>query len=142
MKINTSRFGEVEIDENLAIHFTEGLLGFPEFKDYVIIEHNPDSPFSWLQSISNPDLAFVITNPFLINENYLEGLSPEEKTFFSNETDEEVLLLALVTIPHGKADQSTVNLMGPLVIETGSRLGRQVILANSTYSHRHPLLSI
>lgn len=70
--------------------------------------------------------------------------SKESSGFFSsilNHTDEEVLVLAPVTIPPGKADQSTVNLMGPLVTETGSRLGRQVILTRSNYSHQHLLPS-
>ena len=141
MKIKTSRFGEVEIDENLTIHFMEGLLGFSEFKDYVIMEHNSKSPFSWLQSISNPDLAFVITNPFQIKNDYLEKLSPEEEALFSSDNGEEVLVFTLVTIPPGKADKSTVNLMGPIVIEPASKVGRQVILANSDYSHRHRLFS-
>lgn len=141
MKIKTSRFGGVEIDENLAIHFKEGLLGFPEFKDYVIMEHNPGSPFSWLQSITNPDLAFVLANPFLIKEDYLNELSSEQEAFFSKDNNEEILVFVLVTIPPGKADKSTANLMGPIVIETESREGRQIILTNSDYNHRHPLFS-
>ena len=82
VNIKTTRFGEVEIDENCAIHFPDGLLGFQEQKDYIILEHKPDSPFCWLQSWTSPDLAFVITNPFLVKNNYLEDLSPDENALF------------------------------------------------------------
>ncbi len=141
MIIKTTRFGEIEIDESQAIHFSDGLLGFPEQKKYVIIEHKPGSPFIWLQSINKPDLAFVMTNPFLIKKDYLKNLSAEEETLFKGEGDSDIIVFAIVTIPHGKAEKTTVNLLGPVVIETKTRRARQVILANSGYSHCHPMIS-
>ena len=139
--INTTRFGEIEIDESGMIHFPEGLLGFPDHRDYVILEHKPGSPFLWLQSMTAPDLAFVMANPFLIMSDYLEDLSPEEESLFKQEGDREIIVFALVTIPPGEADKATINLLGPIVIDSASRKARQVILANSRYSHCHPLKS-
>ena len=139
--IKTTRFGEIEIDERQAIHFPEGILGFPEYKDYILIEHKPGSPFLWLQSLNSPDLAFITTNPFLIKKDYLENLSEMEKSLFEKEGENEIIVLSLVTIPHGKAGETTVNLLGPLVIDTKSRNAKQVILANSGYSHCHPMIS-
>jgi flagellar assembly factor FliW len=139
-KINTTRFGEIEIDEEKAIHFSDGLLGFPERKNYIIMEHKPGSPFLWLQSMDSPDLAFVITNPFLLDSNYLKNLSKDEEALLKNEHDDEVLVFSLVTIPRGMIEAATVNLMGPIIIESKSRNAKQVILANSGYSHRHPLI--
>ena len=79
MVIKTTRFGEIEIDESRIIHFAEGLVGFPEDKKYVVMEHKPGSPFMWLQSLSSPNLAFVIMNPFLFYPDYLKDISPEEE---------------------------------------------------------------
>jgi flagellar assembly factor FliW len=141
LTIDTSRFGKVEIDESQVIRFPEGLLGFPEQRDYAILDHKPDTPFSWLQSVDVPELAFVITNPFLFKGDYLDNLSPEEEGFFKSEKDGQVVVLSLVTIPPGHAERATVNLLGPLVIDSVPRIGKQVILANAGYSHRHPLLS-
>ena len=140
-KIRTTRFGEIEVDETQAIHFSEGILGFPEQKDYILLEHKPGSPFIWLQSMTDPDLAFVMTNPFLINNDYLADLSPGEKALFRHDDDNDIMVFALVTIPRGEAEKATVNLLGPIIIDTGSRNARQVILANSGYSHCHPLKS-
>ncbi len=139
MIIKTTRFGEIEIDENRAIHFSEGLIGFPEDKDYVVMEHKPGSPFMWLQSLTSPGLAFVIMNPFQVYPDYLKEIPSEEADMMKPGKDENVMIFVIVTIPGGKSEQSTVNLMGPVVIAPDEKVGRQVILANSGYNHRYPL---
>ena len=139
MKVETVRFGPLEVKEERIIHFPDGLLGFPENKDFFIKDHKPGSPFLWLQSVDAPELAFVVTNPFLIKPDYLENLSPGERAFFSSENGKILTVFVLVTIPPGQVQNMTVNLLGPLVIDIESRTGRQVILPNSGYHHRHSL---
>ncbi|MBN1849913.1 MAG: flagellar assembly protein FliW [Deltaproteobacteria bacterium] len=140
MIIQTDRFGEIEVDEKLTIHFPDGLLGFPDHKDFVILEHKPQSPFCWLQSTDSPELAFVMTNPLLFKVDYIDGLSFDERVQLVNDNGTKNVIFSIVTIPPGHAENSTVNLLGPLSIDTLTRTGRQVILANSGYSHRHPLV--
>jgi flagellar assembly factor FliW len=139
MIIKTTRFGEIEIDESRAITFAEGIVGFPEDKKYILMEHKPGSPFMWLQSLSSPGLAFVVMNPFQVFPDYLKDISPEEENTLKPGSNETVMIFSIVTIPSGRADESTVNLMGPVVIDPEIKEGKQVILANSGYSHRHPL---
>ncbi|MFC1825504.1 flagellar assembly protein FliW [Thermodesulfobacteriota bacterium] len=139
MKTETLRFGVIEVEEERVIHFPDGILGFPENKDFVIMEHKPDSPFMWLQSMSTPELAFVITNPFLVKPDYLDNLTPGERAFFSTENGNNLTIFVLVTIPPGQVEKMTVNLLGPLAIDIESRTGKQVILPNSGYHHRYPL---
>jgi flagellar assembly factor FliW len=137
--IETTRFGRLEMEKSRIIHFPNGLLGFPANKDFIILEHKPDSPFCWLQSVESPSLAFVLTNPFLVQADYLEGLSPTEKMIFGQgEKGSQKIVFALVTIPRGEPEKMTVNLLGPLVIDIVTKTGSQVILADSGYSHRHP----
>ena len=139
LTIHTSRFGKMEIDPKRVIHFPQGLLGFQEKKDYVILEHKPGSPFCCLQSMEQSDLAFVLINPFLVKADYLQDLSREEKKAFGGEGNGDLVVFALVTIPPGAVEKMTANLVGPLVIDVKNRIGSQVILANSGYNHRHPL---
>ena len=139
-RIKTTRFGEMEIDENKIIHFKEGLLGFPEKRDFIILEHKIGSPFLWLQSMDTPNLAFVMINPFLLKSDYLKDLSKEEEALLKNDNDDEIIVFSLVTIPRGEVKKATVNLMGPIVIESKSRNAKQVILANSGYSHCQPMI--
>jgi flagellar assembly factor FliW len=138
-KVITTRFGEKEIEEDRIICFREGLLGFPDKKNYIILEDKPGSPFLWLQSVDEPGLAFVMINPFLMKTDYLTDLSRDDETLLKGQNDEEVLIFSIVTIPRGEVEKATMNLMGPLVIGSESRNARQVILANSGYSHRHPI---
>ena len=139
MNIKTSRFGEIDIDENRIIYFSEGLVGFPDDKKYVVLEHKPGSPFMWLQSLISPGLAFVIMNPFQVYPEYLKEISPEEEKVLKPGENDNVMIFTIVTIPGGKAEDSSVNLMAPVVIDPAANEGKQVILANSDYNHRHPL---
>ena len=70
MRIETTRFGPMEIDEQKIIHFPSGLLGFSETKDFIIFDHDQDVPFKWLQAICEPDLAFLIMEPFTVLPDY------------------------------------------------------------------------
>jgi flagellar assembly factor FliW len=133
--IKTTRFGEIEVDESRAIHFADGLPGFHDKREFIILEHKPGSPFLWLQSMDTPGLAFVMINPFLMKGDYLQDLSPEEEALLKNKNDDEIIVFSLVTIPRGEVEKATVNLMGPIVVESKSRNAKQVILANSGYSH-------
>jgi flagellar assembly factor FliW len=138
VRLKTSRFGEIEIDQTRSLHFPDGILGFPEHKEYVILEHKPGSPFCWLQSMESPDLAFVMVDPLLVKSDFLDGLSPSDRRLFETEEGVRKAVFALVTIPPGRVDRMTVNLLGPVLINLETHTAKQVILANSGYSHRHP----
>ena len=139
MIIKTTRFGEIDIEESKVIYFPEGLIGFPEDKKFFVIEHKPNSPFMWLQSLTTPELAFVVINPYQVFPGYLKEISREEEDMLKPGDNDTVIIVAIVTIPNGRITESTVNLMGPVVIAPKEKIGKQVILANSGYSHRHPL---
>ncbi len=141
LKINTTRFGELEIEEKRLIHFPEGILGFPEEKYFVILEHKPNSPFCWLQSAQSPELAFVIMNPFLVKQDYLMDLPAPDKAIFEGEEAKNLVIFSIVTIPKGNAEKMTINLLGPIIIDTNKRIGRQLVLAGTGYSPRHPIIT-
>lgn len=140
LNVKTTWFGEINIDGKRVIQFPEGLLGFSEQKNYVILEHKPGSPLLWLQSTTAPYLAFVITDPFPVKKDYLKDLQDVEKRIFKGMEDGRVIVLVIVTIKQDNINPVTMNLMGPLVIDAKTQIGRQVILEKSGYSHRHPLI--
>ena len=140
-KIETSRFGKIEIEKNRLINFPEGLIGFPDEKEYAILEHKPGSPFYWLQSTEQPALAFVMTDPFLLKQDYLQDLSPDEASHFEKRNGADIVVFVLLTIPPGNINSMTANLLGPLIIDADTHQGKQVILANSGYDTRFPVLS-
>ena len=71
MKVYTTRFGEIEIADETIIAFPNGILGFPEQTNYALINTDDNSPLKWLQSLDDPALAFVVTNPNLFKPDYM-----------------------------------------------------------------------
>ena len=141
MEIHTTRFGQVEIDENLIITLPTGILGFEDLKRYIILDHvDKESPFKWFQSIDEPSLAFVITDPLLFVPEYKAKISKDEVNSIELADPGKALILVIVNI---KRDHSeiTINLQGPIVINTEKKLAKQVVIKESDYSVRHVVFS-
>ena len=71
MLIKTSRFGEIEVQEDQIITIPSGLIGFSEDRRFVIREDEAAKPFLWLQSVDNDALAFVMIEPHFSFSNFL-----------------------------------------------------------------------
>jgi flagellar assembly factor FliW len=143
VKIETTRFGTVEVPEDRVITMSQGLLGFPEKKRFCIIQHKKDSPFFWFQSVEEPALAFVITNPWLFKPDYKVDLAlVNQNTGWEND-DEDVSseCYVLVTIPKGSPEKMTANLIGPVIINNKTREAVQIVLSDESYSHKYPLVN-
>lgn len=141
MKIETTRFGTMDIDDQAIISVPGGLIGFPDQERYILIRHQPESPFFWFQAIHRADLAFVIVDPLLFKSDYAVPLPQMVLTSLQAQHANELSIYVIVTIPQGQPETMTANLLGPLVINTRTRLARQLVLDEKHYSHRHPLLS-
>ena len=135
LKLNTTRFGELEVDPETLIDLPAGLIGFPAAKKFVLLEYTP--PFSWLQCVELPDLAFVVVSAAEFGEEYSFELPFQDRAVDLNETD-DVAIFNLVTI-RPDASLSTVNLKAPVVVNLRNRKGRQVILDDPRYPTRMPL---
>lgn len=118
------------------------MLGFPGKHRYVMIKHREDAPFFWYQSVDEPGLAFVITNPFLFKPDYEVDISELEKTMSWNgeEGDCEVALYVVVNIPNGCPEKMTANLIGPIVINSRKQEAVQMIVSDSPYTHKFPMI--
>ena len=139
MKLNTSRFGEIEVDDGLVFNFIEPILGYDHLQQFVLIDNAPESPFKWLQSVEDPNIAFPITFPAYFGINY-QFVVPEEKTKKLEVTSSEnVLSFNIACIPQGKVEDSTVNLVGPIVINVENKNGMQIVLTDTKYSVKHRL---
>lgn len=140
MKLNTKHFGQIEVDENSIITFPDGLLAFEDQKRFVII-NNPDEeiPFKWLQSIDNPDLAFVIINPFLFKKDYEFDIPQNIIEKLEIKEEKDVLVYSIVVVPED-ITKMTANLAGPIIINSKNRLGKQIILEDKRYTTKHLIL--
>ena len=139
MKVKTTRFGEIEVDQERIMRFPKGLLGFPDEQEFVLLQTNDEGNFFWLQSAGRPELAFVVSDPLLFVPDYQVPVKEEdfEQIELKQMADAQVLIIV------NKIDRIlTGNLQGPLVINATNRLGRQMVLSEKKYSTRHPLVNL
>lgn len=139
MQLTTTRFGAIEVDESTIIHFPLGLLGFERSHRFVLIDSDEAEPMRWLQSADDGGLAFLIVEPELFFADYQPPLSRDDREFLQLAPGEEHLLACLVVVPENPS-LMTINLMGPLVLNAEKRLGKQIVLHDSSYSTRQRLI--
>lgn len=139
MRIKTKAFGEIEILEERIIHIEEGIIGFKETKDYVLLNAGEDSPFMWLQAIDRPDLAFIVISPTVFRPDYKLEVESRDLASIGLEDLHDATILAIVVVPDDPS-KMTANLQAPIVINSRNWQGKQMISTNPDYTVRHYIL--
>lgn len=138
--IHSTRFGRMEVDEEAVITFAEGLFGFENYRRFVVLCPDEKSPFRWLQSMEEPSLAFVVIEPRYFMPDYAPTISDADAEAIGLSADTPYLTFVVVTIPQGKPEQMTANLMGPILVNAETRMARQVIVEDECYTTKHSIL--
>lgn len=139
MKFDTTRFGQIEVQSEDIIIFPEGPLGFPECTKFTLVDEDRAAPFRMLQSLDNPSLAFVVVDPLVVRSEYHFNVTPEDLKLIKAESTDDLVVYAIVTMAKD-IKKVTVNLQGPLVINTAQRVGHQYVLIDSDYNTKEQLL--
>ncbi|MBI5557531.1 MAG: flagellar assembly protein FliW [Deltaproteobacteria bacterium] len=131
--VQTSRFGEISVDEKRIIRMLSPLLGFPESKRFILKSHSKKSPLMWLQSLDNPDLAFVVIPATLLNMDYQPEIPRQslKELMITSDSDKDILLI--LTIPKENPLEMTANFLGPIVLNSQRKLAVQVVLDPHQY---------
>ena len=137
-KINSTRFGEIEVEDNEILSFKSGIPGFPVEKEFVLLPHTEDSPFAFLQSVSNADLSFLVVDPFYSQPDYTFELDDAELEKMGINAENPPQIMAIVSLRDPLAE-STMNLIAPLVVNRQTGEGRQIVLERTAYTTRHKL---
>lgn len=144
MTIQTKLFGDIAVDENKKIYFENGIIGFPDLKNFLIIydkEKEDKGMISWLQSIEEPAFAIPVMNPLLIIKDYNPTINDELLKPLEELNPEEMLVLVTVTIP-AKLENMTANLKAPIIINAITRRAGQIVVENEEYMVKHPVYEI
>jgi flagellar assembly factor FliW len=141
MTYTSSRLGTLEIKEESVLTFPSGLLGFPESRRYVILDHDTAAPFKWLQSLDEPGLAFVIIDPDLVLTTYRVEVPAEAMDEVQAQEAEDLSTAVILTIPSDDPGRITANLRGPLLMNPRTRLCKQLVLSDEVPT-RHPLFPV
>lgn len=137
MILNTKNFGEVEVGEQDILEFEYGIPGFENMTQFVILGKTDDeSPFFWLQSVQNSNLAFVIMNPRDLVPDYEVEIDMFTANLLKIKDENDALIYAIVTVPED-ISKISINLKAPIVINAQSNRGCQVVLENEKYRFKH-----
>ncbi|MBD5559262.1 MAG: flagellar assembly protein FliW [Clostridia bacterium] len=137
MNLNSSRFGEIEINDDSIITFPGGLPGLEEFERYAIIRCEPTEPIQWLQSVDDMDLALPVINPFIIHPGYEVEVEDSELEFIKSTNEEDLIVLNVMVLPDKLSDM-TVNLLAPILINIKDMIGTQVMMDHKSFSIAYP----
>jgi len=137
MQLDNTRFGTIEYQDGDVVTLPEGMVGFPQWTRFVLVQTREGSPFRWLQSVEDPSLAFLLADPSAYCPEYAPEVPDAAARALSLTEETPCLLLVTAAIPRGRPEDMTLNLAAPVVINLETRVGAQVILENEAYTMKH-----
>ena len=142
MTINTRLFGEIEVDEDKKITFVQGIVGFPDLKDFLLIHDSQSAGgIRWLQSVQETAFALPVMDPLTVAPDYNPCIEDELLKPLGEMTEEGTLVLVTITVPHDLT-KMTVNLKAPIVINGDTRKANQIITDDERYVVKFPIYDI
>lgn len=138
-KVKTNRFGDIEIEEKHVVHFQEGIPAFEGENEFVLLPYDENSPYFFMQSLKTPELAFIITVPFLFFPDYTIEIDDDTVKKLEIKNQENVEIYTLITIPNGSVRYMTANLLAPIVLNTDNMQAKQIVMDKSNYRTKHRL---
>lgn len=141
-KVNTLRFGEIEVDEEKIVQFVDGIPAFEDEHEFLIIPYDEESPYVFLQSLTTPDLAFLMVMPFVFFPEYEFELDDANQEKLGLTRQEDMAVYTLLTIPGGQVGEMTANLMAPIILNQSTMQARQLVLDKSGYTTKHRLFPV
>lgn len=119
--------------------FPEGIPGFEKVQRFAILTNPEEVPFGRLTALEH-DLCFIVINPWEIFPEYKADIDEEDLKKIDSPAEDQILILAIVTIPEASPQEATMNLAAPLIINTKKGVGKQIILNNyKDYSSKYRL---
>lgn len=140
MKICTKLFGEIQVQEDKIITFNLGIIGFNDFKNFMIIHEmeKEDKNILWLQSLDEPEYAIPVVNPLSVVNEYNPIIEDEILKPLGNLNEDNMLVLVSLTVPSDITKMS-INLKAPIIINAETRTAIQIIADNEAYMVKYPV---
>ena len=121
-----TRLGRRVVDMERVIHFPQGLVGFEEEREFVLLQLRPDAAMLILQSMKTPQLGLLVADPFSFIDSFKPVVGEAEMALLQLQNLDDAAILVTVSIPNGQPDNATLNLSGPVIINHQARIGMQV----------------
>ena len=138
MKVNTTRFGELQVNKEDIITFSEGVLGFEKLKQFFVVDPGDSTLILWLQSIENGEIAFPIIEPKIFKPDYVAKLLPADMNSVELESLSDAKIYSILTIP-SQVTEMSANLKAPIVINNSKKVAKQIVLQDSKLSVKYEM---
>jgi flagellar assembly factor FliW len=132
-RIVETRLGRMVLPEDRILTFPRGVIGFMGHREFTLIQLRDESPFLVLQSLDDPKLGLLVADPYTFMTEYEVVIGEADRRILGIETREQTSILVTVTIPQGMPERTTLNLVGPIVINNETRIGLQIPQTDSRY---------
>ncbi|OCA96811.1 flagellar assembly protein FliW [Clostridium beijerinckii] len=139
MKFISKIHGEIKYEQKNIITFNKGLLGLSDLKKFILLDLEDYEPFKLLQSLQDNEIAMIVTSPYEFFKDYEFVLSEGTIKNLKIDSPDKVNVVTTVTL-NSDVKKITTNLQGPIVINTSNNIGEQIILDNSKYKVKSPLI--
>lgn len=138
MKVNTTRFGELTVNKEDVINFSEGLLGFENLNKFFVVDPGDSTLILWLQSIEDEKVAFPIIEPKIFKPDYVAKLLPADMNSVELETIADAKIYSILTIPSNITEMSA-NLKAPIVINNEKKIAKQIVLQDNKLTVKYEM---
>jgi len=137
MIIETTRFGQITVEDDSLISLPRGIIGCEDASEFCILREHPDSVFCWLQSIDRPELSMMVVDPWEIAPDYHIELSSVEADYLNVYQPEDILAIVIADATQD-GNEVIINFSCPIIINSKSMTGLQVVLDGKRPNAEHP----
>ncbi len=140
MLIKTKYLGDMEVSQEDIISFPYGLLGFENHHNFIILDVPGNNHFKFLQDVNHSYLAFLIINPWDFFSDYEIDIPDESlsKIDIDSKQENKIEVYNIVTLGV-TFQESTANLLAPIIINSKDKIGKQFVFNDSIYTTKHKL---
>jgi flagellar assembly factor FliW len=141
LEIRTTRYGEMEtiqIPESAVLTFPEGVPSFERHHRFALIDDTRLAPCSWLQSLLDPLVGFLVIEAGLLIADYEFDISDPDVDLLGLDDAADARVLSILVVPENIRTM-TANLQAPLILNPAKRIAKQMILTDERFPLRHPV---
>lgn len=139
MEIQSVKLGAVEVQEKSIYEFTSGLYGLEEYKRYALVRTDETLPFAYLQAVEEPNICLLLADPFAFYKEYEFDLPPQDVEGLGQPEADQLAIWVTCSVRESLQD-ATINLLAPVIFNREQQIARQVVLHDSKYETRMPLM--
>jgi len=133
---------DIDIPPSNEIELPQGIIGFAQYRRAELLYLPDHLPFLWMKMFSPADhLHFIVIEPGGIVPGYEPEIFDEDAEQLGITDPAHAMVLNIVTLRRQNPVEASVNLIGPLIVNRHTRIGRQLVISNySRYSAHHSLV--